>query len=126
MIPSDVVIPSGYSETITDFTDYNVWIVDENENGEYTERYTLSGRSLYDEEGEVKVISYATLRKWYHFFSEYYNLLNSNHCNRVYSSATEYFEHEGQFDARHDASYYAELDRLFEARDRQILAEERK
>ena len=116
MIPSDVVIPSGFSETITDFTDYNVWIADKGKNGEYTERYTLSGRSLYDGEDEVKVISYATLRKWYHFFSEYYNLLNSNHCNRVYSSATEYFEHEGQFDAQYDASYYAELDRLFEAR----------
>lgn len=112
MIPSDVVIPSGYTDTITDFTDYNVWIVDNNGN----EKYTLSGRTLYDGQDEVKVISYATLRKWYHFFSEYYKLLNSNHCNRVYSSATEYFEHESQFDARYDASYYAELDRLYEAR----------
>ena len=110
MIPSDVVIPDGFN--ITDFTDYNVWIVDDNGN----EKYTLSGRSLYDGQKEVKVISYATLRKWYHFFSEYYKILNSNHCNRVYSSATDYFEHESQFDAQHDASYYAELDRLYEAR----------
>ena len=110
MIPSDVVIPDGFN--ITDFTDYNVWIVDDNGN----EKYTLSGRSLYDGQKEVKVISYATLRKWYHFFSEYYKILNSNHCDRVYSSATDYFEHESQFDAQHDASYYAELDRLYEAR----------
>lgn len=116
MIPSDVVIPEEFNDKITDFTDYNVWIT-EKHGSEEEEVYTLSGRTLYDKNGdEVKVISYATLRKWYHFFSEYYNLLNSNHCNRPYTSATDYFEHEGQFDARYDASYYAELDRLFEAR----------
>lgn len=119
MIPSDVVIPEDYNDTITDFTDYNVWITKE----DGSEAYTLSGRSLYEVVGddpeklkEVKVISYATLRKWYHFFSEYHKILNSNHCNRVYSSATDYFEHESQFDAKYDASYYAELDRLYEAR----------
>ena len=41
------------------------------------------------------VLSFENLSKWYYFFNEYYNLLKQySHCNRVYTSAEDYYNYE--------------------------------
>ena len=41
------------------------------------------------------VLSFENLSKWYYFFNEYYNLLKEyGHCNRVYTSAEDYYNYE--------------------------------
>lgn len=41
------------------------------------------------------VLSFENLSKWYYFFNEYYNLLKQyGHCNRVYTSAEDYYNYE--------------------------------
>ena len=41
------------------------------------------------------VLSFENLSKWYHFFTEYYNLLKRyGHCSRVYTSAEDYYNYE--------------------------------
>lgn len=65
------------------------------------------GSSSYDElrfsgecspciSGECSfVLSFENLSKWYYFFTEYYNLLKQySHCNRVYTSAEDYYNYE--------------------------------
>ena len=55
-----------------------------------------SSERAYDELCDF-VLSFERLSKWYHFFTEYYRLLNDyGHCGMVYSSATEYYDHESQ------------------------------
>jgi hypothetical protein len=40
-------------------------------------------------------LSFERLSNWYYFFKEYYHLLNDyGHCNRTYTSATEYYYYE--------------------------------
>ena len=40
-------------------------------------------------------LSFENLSKWYYFFNEYYNLLKQyGHCNRVYTSAEDYYNYE--------------------------------
>ena len=40
-------------------------------------------------------LSFENLSKWYHFFNEYYNLLKQySHCDRVYTSAEDYYNYE--------------------------------
>lgn len=69
------------------------------------------------------VLSFDTLSKWYHFFAEYYNLLNSHgHCNMTYSSATEYYKNESKSNYANQMVYgseeetYIELDNTFAER----------
>lgn len=41
------------------------------------------------------VLSFENLSKWYYFFNEYYNLLKQySHCDRVYTSAEDYYNYE--------------------------------
>ena len=55
--------------------------------------YAQSG-TTYDELCEF-VLSFENLSKWYYFFNEYYNLLKQyGHCNRVYTSAEDYYNYE--------------------------------
>ena len=52
------------------------------------------GNSPYDELCEF-VLSFENLSKWYYFFNEYYNLLKQySHCDRVYTSAEDYYNYE--------------------------------
>lgn len=52
------------------------------------------GSSSYDELCDF-VLSFENLSKWYYFFNEYYNLLKQySHCNRVYTSAEDYYNYE--------------------------------
>lgn len=40
-------------------------------------------------------MSFDTLSKWYYFFNEYYNLLTHyGHCDRIYTSALDYYNYE--------------------------------
>ena len=52
------------------------------------------GSSSYDELCDF-VLSFENLSKWYYFFNEYYNLLKQySHCDRVYTSAEDYYNYE--------------------------------
>lgn len=66
------------------------------------------------------VLSFENLSKWYYFFNEYYNLLEQySHCNRVYTSAEDYYNYESgtkyanQMIYGTDKETYLEIDRLF-------------
>jgi len=66
------------------------------------------------------IISFYTLSNWYHFFTNYYNLLNnSGNCGRSYSSATDYFDIESRVRRSsplpygNDRATYEEMDRFF-------------
>jgi hypothetical protein len=112
MIPSDVLVPEEFADAITDYTDYCVTVKDSGGNYIYPE----DGRALERDGVGVKVLTYQTLRKWYHFFNEYEDLIQSNKCKQPYTSATEYFDYEGRFGTDHGREYYEELDRLYAAR----------
>ena len=69
------------------------------------------------------VLSFENLSKWYYFFNEYYNLLKQyGHCNRVYTSAEDYYNYESgtkyanQMIYGTDKETYLEIDRLFAER----------
>lgn len=69
------------------------------------------------------VLSFENLSKWYYFFNEYYNLLKQyGHCNRVYTSAEDYYDYESgtkyanQMIYGTDKETYLEIDRLFAER----------
>ena len=77
------------------------------------------GSSSYDKLCNF-VISFETLSKWYYFFNEYYNLLKQySHCDRVYTSAEDYYNYESltkysdQMIYGTDKETYLELDRIF-------------
>ena len=51
----------------------------------------------HGDDGSGYTLSFDTFSKWYHFFEEYYNLLNNyGHCSMTYSSATEYYLNESK------------------------------
>ena len=51
----------------------------------------------HGDDGYGYTLSFDTFSKWYHFFEEYYNLLNNyGHCSMIYSSATEYYIYESK------------------------------
>ena len=109
MIPMNIVIaPNPSSVTSYDET------IPLNERKNYASAYTLSddcthcyggefetnngcstsGESSYDEMCDF-TLSFENLSKWYHFFNEYYNLLKKyGHCDRVYTSAEDYYNYE--------------------------------
>jgi len=82
MIPVNIVVsPKPYSSHT--YSEYTV-----------TDGCHCYGNSPYDELCEF-VLSFENLSKWYHFFNEYYNLLKQySHCNRVYTSAEDYYNYE--------------------------------
>lgn len=54
-----------------------------------------SGVTDCDIQEDKLVLSFENLSKWYYFFTEYYRLLNGyGHCNRVYTSAEDYYNYE--------------------------------
>lgn len=66
------------------------------------------------------VLSFENLSKWYYFFNEYYNLLKQySHCNRVYTSAEDYYNYESgtkyedQMIYGTDKQTYLDLDKEF-------------
>ena len=68
-----------------------------------------------------RIYSFNRISHLYHFFKEYYRILNDyGHCNRVYSSATEYYEYESantayshQMPYGNDIVTYMEMDEKF-------------
>lgn len=77
------------------------------------------GSSSYDELCDF-VLSFENLSKWYYFFTEYYNLLKKySHCNRVYTSAEDYYNYESltkyadQMIYGNDKQTYLDLDEEF-------------
>lgn len=69
------------------------------------------------------VLSFERLSKWYHFFTEYYNLLKHyGHCGRVYTSAVDYYNYESNEKYADEMIYgsdlqtYESLDELFKER----------
>lgn len=69
------------------------------------------------------ILSFSRLSKWYHFFIEYYNMLTKyGHCNRVYTSAVDYYNYESnekysdQLIYGADIQTYIDLDELFKNR----------
>lgn len=104
LFPSDIVIPPEFE--VTDYTDYNVC----------ADGVNISGKTVFSGDTEIKVLTYPTVKKWYHFFVEYFKLLKSNKCGVAYQSALDYFNRENPFGVGNTANYYAELDRLFNAR----------
>lgn len=69
------------------------------------------------------VLSWERFSEYFHFFTEYYNLLQKEgHCGIVYSSATQYYDHEyyskyaSQLKYGVDRDTYVELDNLFAER----------
>ena len=65
-------------------------------------------------------LSFERLSKWYYFFNEYYNLLKQySHCNRVYTSAEDYYNYESntkyasQMKYGCDKQTYLDLDKEF-------------
>ena len=72
-------------------------------------------------------ISFERLSAWYHFFKEYYHLLNDyGHCNMVYSSAIDYYNHESgdkyadQMIYGVDKQVYEDLDKTFRERGGEV------
>lgn len=66
------------------------------------------------------VLSFENLSKWYYFFNEYYNLLKQySHCDRVYTSAEDYYNYESltkyadQMIYGTDRQTYVDLDEEF-------------
>jgi len=77
------------------------------------------GELSYDEICDF-TLSFNTLSNWYYFFVEYYNLLkNYGHCNRVYTSAEDYYNYESGEKYYHQMIYgsdkqtYLDLDKEF-------------
>ena len=75
--------------------------------------------SLCEDEGYF-ILSFENLSKWYCFFNEYYNLLERyGHCNRVYTSAEDYYNYESntkyadQMKYGGDKQTYLDLDKEF-------------
>lgn len=78
-----------------------------------------NGGTEYDELCDF-VISFENLSKWYYFFTEYYNLLTQySHCDRVYTSAEDYYNYESltkyadQMIYGTDKQTYLDLDKEF-------------
>ena len=95
MIPTNIVVsPIPYSSHTSN--EYNVLEGCHCYGGDYMvcSGCSTSGESSYDELCEF-VLSFENLSKWYHFFTEYYNLLKQySHCDRVYTSAEDYYNYE--------------------------------
>jgi hypothetical protein len=72
-------------------------------------------------------LSFTTISEWYYFFKEYYHLLNDyGHCDMVYSSAMDYYNHESgnkyadQMIYGVDKQVYEDLDNTFYERGGEV------
>lgn len=77
------------------------------------------------------IVSYRRLDDWFHFFTQYYDLLN-NHgsCGRAYTSATEYYKNEVNSKTGFDALYgnditaYEDMDSFFNSHGGKVVIKE--
>lgn len=119
LIPSDIIIPNDIASNITDYTDIYVNIP--NENGGFydlfdeSSEYHYDGRKIVHNGTEQKIITYATLNKWYSFFVEYYRIIKNVDGKKSYNSAIEYYDNEVKIRNSEQESYYSELDNKFNA-----------
>ena len=120
MIPANIVVsPIPYSSHTSN--EYNVLEGCHCYSGDYRVDIGCfaTGESSYDELCEF-VLSFENLSKWYYFFTEYYNLLKQySHCDRVYTSAEDYYNYESltkysdQMIYGTDKQTYLDLDKEF-------------
>ena len=121
MVPDNIVVNHNPNE------------VDESDEEKRPKKWdtysVVNGCHCYSESGTEYdklcnfVLSFENLSKWYYFFNEYYNLLEQySHCNRVYTSAEDYYNYESgtkyanQMIYGTDKETYLEIDRLFAER----------
>lgn len=121
MIPSDIIIPSGISESITDLTDIYVNIPDGK--GGYYDLFDdkspvhYEGRKIITSGGtELKILTYKTLMDWYIFFEKYQKLIKNPSYARYYDTALEYYLYEVDTHNEYNRSIYEEMDALYESR----------
>lgn len=74
---------------------------------------------VVNESGDEVCLSWETISEWYHFFTDYYHLLNDwGHCGIKYTSAIDYYDHESKNGYASQMIYgtlvqtYQDLDRL--------------
>ena len=95
MVPVNIVVNVKPYSSHT-WNEYSVAVGCHCYGGDYETNVGCSnkGSSSYDELCNF-VLSFENLSKWYYFFTEYYNLLKQySHCNRVYTSAEDYYNYE--------------------------------
>lgn len=122
LIPSDIIIPSNIANKVTDYTDIYVNIPDGN-GGFYDLSWPkqdsdphYEGRKIISGGTEIKIITYHTLIKWYEFFKEYYDLIESPKYERTYDSALDYYDKEIRVKNDELYAYYENLDLVFASR----------
>lgn len=118
MVPDNIVVNHNPNE------------VDESDEEKRPKKWdtysVVNGCHCYSENGTEYdklcnfILSFENLSKWYYFFNEYYNLLKQySHCNRVYTSAEDYYNYESgtkyanQMIYGTDKETYLEIDRIF-------------
>lgn len=118
MVPDNIVVNHNPNE------------VDESDEEKRPKKWdtysVVNGCHCYSENGTEYdklcnfILSFENLSKWYYFFNEYYNLLKQySHCNRVYTSAEDYYNYESgtkyanQMIYGTDKETYLEIDRVF-------------
>ena len=103
-------------------------ILDKNDDGTYN---VDDEGTIVEKDGNCNfTLSFRTVSDWFYFFKEYYNLLEDyGHCDRVYSSATDYYESESrnpkyssQMVYGADRGTYEALDELFSCRGGKVSA----
>ena len=120
LIPSDVILPTHLASLVTDFTDYNVNIPDDNggyydlcnPKDSYDPHYV--GRKIYRNGREIKVLSYRTLLKWYMFFKDYRSIVDDG--LNVFENAVDYYNkviHDGLDSTK---AKYVEMDEVYKSR----------
>lgn len=135
LVVSDVIIPemskildeegnpkSVYlSKNITDYTDIYVNIPDNN-GGYYDLNDSSSyvhydGRKIISGDTEVKILTYATLNKWYTFFKDYKERFSKYYVNPTYDNAAiTYYRMEYEPKSEINEKEFIELSNLFKAR----------
>ena len=136
-IVSDIIIPQNLAGSVTDYTDFYVTIPDNN--GGYYDLFDTDSichykyvdgkptRKIISGGTEVKILSYATVNKWYTFFIEYYTTIKTDYKRLLnpdpenpyvpkYSDAIEYYEAEVKPKNEVNRKIYSDLDVLFNAR----------
>lgn len=110
MVPDNIVVNHNPNEVDES---------DEEKRPKKWDTYSVVNGTEYDKLCNF-ILSFENLSKWYYFFNEYYNLLKQySHCNRVYTSAEDYYNYESgtkyanQMIYGTDKETYLEIDRLF-------------
>ena len=121
LVVSDVIIPSEIASKITDYTDIYVNIPDNN-GGYYDLNDSSSyvhydGRKIISGDTEVKILTYATLNKWYTFFKDYKERFSKYYVYPTYDTAAiTYYRMEYEPKSEINEKEFVELSNLFKAR----------